>query len=78
MLLIWIVKSNVLSVDPFSKRNKVLFCANARNVRLYYPYRQYTNLFIFRFGYLYTAYAAHYVYFTIAILCCHRNKKRFP
>ena len=23
--------------------------ANARNVRLYYPYRQYTNLFIFRF-----------------------------
>ena len=23
--------------------------ANARNVRLYYPYQQYTNLFIFRF-----------------------------
>ena len=23
--------------------------ANARNVRLYYPYRQYTNLFLFRF-----------------------------
>ena len=27
-----------------------------------YPYRQYTSLFIFRF--LYSAYAAHYVYFT--------------
>ena len=24
--------------------------ANARNVRLYYPYRQYTNLFIFLLG----------------------------
>ena len=24
--------------------------ANARNVRLYYPYRQYTNLFMFWFG----------------------------
>ena len=35
--------------------------ANARNVRLYYPYWQYTILFIFRFVYLYFvyAYAAH-------------------
>ena len=36
--------------------------ANARNVRLYYPYRQYTNLFIFRFVSQYSAYAEHYVY----------------
>ena len=28
--------------------------ANARNVRLYYPYWQYTNLFIFRFVSLHT------------------------
>ena len=35
--------------------------ANARNVRLYYPYWQYTELCIFRFV-LYSAYAAHYVY----------------
>ena len=28
--------------------------ANARNVRLYYPYWQYTDLFIFRFGSKYT------------------------
>ena len=26
--------------------------ANARNVRLYYPYWQYTDLFIFRFVYI--------------------------
>ena len=38
--------------------------ANARNVRLYimYLYRQYTNLFIFRCRYIYSAYAAQYVY----------------
>ena len=30
--------------------------------RQYYPYWQYTDLFIFRL-YLYSAYAAHYVYF---------------
>ena len=36
--------------------------ANARNVRLYYPYWQYTDLFIFDL-YLYSAYAAHYVYY---------------
>ena len=29
--------------------------ANARNVRLYYPYRQYTNLFIFQFIKFWTA-----------------------
>ena len=42
VLPIWIVKSNILSVGPTSERNR-------RNIRLYYPYRQYTNLFIFRF-----------------------------
>ena len=36
--------------------------ANARNVRLYYLYWQYTDLFIFRFVSLYSAYAALYVY----------------
>ena len=36
--------------------------ANARNVRLYYPYWQYTDLFL----YLYYAYVAHYVYYSIA------------
>ena len=35
--------------------------ADARNVRLYYPYWQYTNLLYFDF-YLYSAYAAHHVY----------------
>ena len=39
-------KSSVSSVGPLSERNR----ANARNVRLYYPYRQYTNLFIFPLG----------------------------
>ena len=49
--------SNVSSVDPSSERKR----ANARNVRLYYPYRcQYTNLFIFRFvQYLYTQPTQH-------------------
>ena len=36
--------------------------ANARNVRLYYPYWQYTDLFDLH---LYSAYAAHYIYFNI-------------
>ena len=30
---------------------------NAQNIRLYYPYRQYTN-----YLYLYTPYALHYFY----------------
>ena len=39
--------------------------ANTQNVRLYYPYKQYTNLFIFWFKTIfYSAYAAHYVYIT--------------
>ena len=47
VLPIRVVKSNVSSVGPpsVSLRRR----ADARNVRLYYPYRQYTNLFIFRF-----------------------------
>ena len=43
ILPIRIVKSNVSSVGPSSETT------NARNARLYYPNRQYTNLFIFRF-----------------------------
>ena len=44
-----------------------IFCfsltkGNAQNVRLYYPYRQYTDLSIYFDLYLYSAYAAHYVY----------------
>ena len=46
VLPIQIVKSNVSSVGPSLERNR---SANVRNVRLYYPYRQYTDLFIFRF-----------------------------
>ena len=38
-------------------------CANARNFRLYYPYWQYTNLFIFRFVSLLYLYTAHYIYY---------------
>ena len=45
VLPIRIVKSNVSSIGPSSERNR----ANARKVRLYYPYWQYTDLFIFRF-----------------------------
>ena len=37
---------------------------DARNVRLYYLHWQYTDLFIFRFVSLYSAHAAHYVYFS--------------
>ena len=49
--------------------------ANTRNVRLYYPYWQYTDLFIFRFVSLLCAYsthyAAHYVLFNnLAIFPC--------
>ena len=47
----------------------------ALNVRFYYPYQQYTNLFLLNFDlYLNTAYAAHYVYFTTGqrtlFTCC--------
>ena len=45
VLPIRIVKSNVSSVGPVSLWRRT----NARNVRLCYPYRQYTNPFIFRF-----------------------------
>ena len=47
-----IVKSNVLSIGHLSERKHfppLWRRANARNLRLYYPYRQYTNLFIFQF-----------------------------
>ena len=47
VLPIWIVSLTFTSVGPLSEKNISL--ANARNVRLYLPYRQYTNLFIFRF-----------------------------
>ena len=57
VLPIQIVKSNVSSVGPSSET----FKTNARNVRLYYPYWQYTNLFILYDLYLYSANAAHYV-----------------
>ena len=49
VLPIWIVKSNVSSVDPSSEREAFLSDEVSRNVRLYYPYRQYTNLFIFQY-----------------------------
>ena len=32
---------------------------------VYYPYQQYTDLFIFRFVWLYSAYVVHYLYLTI-------------
>ena len=47
-----IVKSNVLSIGHLSETKHfppLWRRANARNLRLYYPYRQYTNLFIFQF-----------------------------
>ena len=40
----WVVKAKLLSCHFSLGR-----MANARNVRLYYPYRQYINHFIFRF-----------------------------
>ena len=36
--------------------------ANARNVRPYYPYWQYTDFPLYFDLYLYSAYATHYVY----------------
>ena len=56
VLPIRIVKSNVSSVDPLSER------ANAQNVRLYYPYRQNANLFIFRFVSISTLPTQHTTY----------------
>ena len=42
--------------------------ANARNVRLYYPYWQYTyDTFLYFKIYLYSGYAAHYVYFNLKL-----------
>ena len=50
VLPIWKAKSNVSSVDPLSQRNIVYFSNEGpRNDKLCFPYRQYTNLFIFRF-----------------------------
>ena len=48
VLLVWIVKSYVFSVGPLLEKplTKGLI---AHNIRLYYPYRKYTNLFIFQF-----------------------------
>ena len=66
VMSIRIVKSNVSSIGwPSSERIRVPVSfwrrANARNVRLYYPYRQYTNLFIFQFvSLLCLRTAAHY------------------
>ena len=54
---------------PFVREKHHVFLSPrvyAQNVRLYYPYRQYTNLTFFYFDlYLNTAYATHYVYFNI-------------
>ena len=55
VLPIRIVQSNVSRIGPSSERNRKHFSvslwrgANTRNVRLYYPHWQYTDLFIFRF-----------------------------
>ena len=71
MLPIQKVKSNVSSIGPLWKRNRETGCsspsslwrrANARNVRLYFLYRQYTNLFIFRF---------------VSLLCLRRTLRLF-
>ena len=74
VLPIRIEKSNVWSIGSSSERNREQSLwqrANARNVRLFYPYWQYTDLFIFRFVsklHLYSTYAAHYaVYFYLDI-----------
>ena len=58
VLPIRIVQSDVSSIGRSSERNQrekpsLWRRANARNVRLYYPYWHYTNLFIFRFIYIY-------------------------
>ena len=59
MLPIRIVKSNVSSVGLSSERNMIshdfMFLSyegptrETRNVKLYYPYRQYTDIFISQF-----------------------------
>ena len=49
-----IVKSNVSSIGPSSARESIGLRAYARNVRLYYPYRQYSNLLYFDL-YLYSS-----------------------
>ena len=56
VLPIRIAQSNVSSIGPSSEKKKkkkksssLWRRANARNVRLCYPYWQYTDLFVFRF-----------------------------
>ena len=46
LFAVWLVRIVILFFVSLWRR------ANARNVRLYYPYWQYTDLFIFRFVYL--------------------------
>ena len=58
VLPIWIVQSNVSSIGPSSERKPLRRRANARNVRLNYPYWQYTDFDL----YLYSSCAAHYTY----------------
>ena len=60
---------------PFVRENHVFLWrrAYARNVRLYYPYRQYTSTFLYFDLYLNIAYAAHYVYFMTICYITHTN-----
>ena len=50
------------------QRASIFRRANAWNVRLYYPYRQDTNLFIFRFVSEHFLRSMHYIYIIIIIL----------
>ena len=61
----------VKSESPSSER--VFLWAYARNVRLYYLYRQYTPTFLYFDLYLNTAYAAHYVYIVHCLYVHHNN-----
>ena len=56
---------------PFVREEQVFLGrrAYARNVRLRFLFRQHTNFLYFEL-HLYTAYAAHYVYFTIWMCVC--------
>ena len=56
----WIIRNMTFHI--FSSLWRI---SNARNIRLYYLYRQYANLFIFQ---LYSAYPAHYVYRNILVV----------
>ena len=44
-----IYAKRALTFQALALRQKETFFSDTRNVRLYYPYRQYTNLLIFRF-----------------------------